>query len=315
MKATNTYINLEGWLDESMQFEPVRQEESRFLLVEQHQRDTGGVIAELRDRAGSLLLARGCEHRFPKGCGPRPLQATIGWLRLSMPRHHAATEIVLLHDGRVIFSAKIGDEPPTVNVVLIASAEKHTLRFRHSALDSAASLVFAVVDESGHAYAAQVQSKDDTHTVSLTPFAGFGKCRLCVQATRDLRTAQALSEQFETPEGRVVGRIISPRDGAALAPGKALSLIGNLSIAQNGRAVQWNPQLVHWAIDGVACDSTAQCAAVDKLDPGSHVIELRYGVNPAKSAVLHKVTVKVREQSSAEKEYADILQRYDTARA
>jgi len=311
----DTFINIEGLLNHGMGFAPIRQDESRHALAEPVAHDSDGVVAQLCDRSGKVLLRGGCEVRFPQGCEPGPRQAMMGWLRVSMPRYEQAAEIRLLHADRVIFKANIGKEPPDVKLMLIPGGDRDTAIFRCTVSDAAATLVFTLVDENGGSRAATVERKADRCTVALAPFAGSGKSRLRVQATHDLRTAQADSAPFDTPEPIVTGRIIAPASGAELAPDQALSLIGNLSIGQNGRRLPWKERSVHWVVDGVAVSSREQCAAVDGLEPGPHVIELRHGADPVNGSVLHRVDVHVRERSADEKEYAVAAQRYDELRA
>lgn len=306
-----TCINLEGWLDESLQFTAVRREESRHELVESRRADVGGVFGELRDGAGTALLTRGCEVRYPKGCDPRPQQTMIGWLRVSMPLHPQASELRLMHGVREIYHAKIAAQPPTVAVELVAGAPGDIVRCRCKVSDPAAELTFTVVDATNRVRAVPVQRNTDTFDIVLAPLAGLGRCRLRVFATHELRTGRADSGTFDAPAPIVSGRILEPTNGAQLAPDQPLSLVGNLSIAQSARALPWDPQRCEWVVDGVAHGGHESCTALDSLEPGEHVIELRYAANAAQRAVLHKITVTVREHSPAEKEYAAAILRLE----
>lgn len=309
-----TCINLEGWLDHSLQFSAVRREESRYELVEPKCAAVGAVFGELRDGAGTALLTRACEVRYPQGCGAGPQPIMSGWLRVSMPLHPQAAELRLMHGEREIYRAKIGAQPPAVAVELLAGAPVDIVRCRCHVSDPAAELTFTVVDATNRVRAVPAQRNTDAFDIELAPLAGLGRCRLRVFATHQLRTAHADSESFDTPAPIVSGRILEPTNGAQLAPNQPLSLIGNLSIAQSGRALPWDPQRCEWVVDGMAHDGRESCTALDCLEPGEHVIELRYTANPAQRDMLHRISVTVREPSPAEKEYAAVLSRLEARR-
>lgn len=303
----NTYLNIEGLLTRDFRLDVKRAVESRFHLSANVDAAPGPVEAELRDAQGVVLLRLPADWRFPEGCGRPTGQASVGWLRVSMPRHPDGADLSVVREGRLLWRQKIAPVAPVVSVSA-ASVSGDTATFKVAATPATSALEVMLIDERGRARRVDEPVRQGRLTLALKAFAGAGAARLRVVATQDLRSGHADSPPFATPAAVVAGRIVSPRQGEDVAADQPISLIGNVSIEQNGLPLDWADAKPVWVVDGSAQAARGDCVAIDALPPGEHVIELRQGEGSA-ARVLHTVTVKVRARSAVQAELGAVVDR------
>ncbi len=308
---TTPFLNVEGLLTRDFRLDVKRAVESPFHLPETRHRMPGTIEAELRDAQGVVLLRQPADWRFPQSCGQSTGLGTVGWLRLSMPRHPEGVELAIVREGRVLWRQKIAASAPKVSVSA-ASVSGGKATFKLSTTPANAAIETLLIDERGRARPINEEIRQGTLTLGLSSFAGSGMSRLRVVATRDLRSDFADSAVFATPEPVIAGRILAPRDGGELAPDQPVSLLGNVSIAQNGLPLDWAVAKPVWLVDGSEQPVQGDCIAIEPLPPGEHVIEL---CQADRARMLHSVTVKVRERSALQAELDDALKRVATSQA
>ena len=303
----STYLNVEGLLARDFRLDVKRAVESRFHLSAHLNATPGPIEAELRDAQGVVLLRQPADWRFPEPCNQPSGLGTPGWLRVSIPRHPDGAELSIVREGRVLWRQEIAASAPSVSLKLLSvSGDKAT--FTVSAKPASAAFEAMLIDERGRARPVNAEIRQGKLTVMLRAFAGSGTSRLRVVATQDLRSVFADSAPFATPTPVTAGRILAPRQGEELAPDQPVSLIGNVSIAQNGLPLDWAAAKPVWVVDGSEQPMQGDCVAIDAMPPGDHVIELRQGVGSL-AQVLHKVTVKVRGRSALQAELDEALKR------
>jgi len=309
----NNYLNVEGLLARDFRLEVKRAVESRFHLSANRDAASGPIEAELRDAQGVLLLRQPADWRFPEGCGQPTGLGTPGWLRVSVPRHPDAVALSIVREGRMLWRQKIAASAPVVSVS-DASVSGGKATFRVSVAPATAVIEVMLIDERGRARRVSEEVRRGKLTVALPAFAGAGTSRLRVVATQDLRSGFADSAPFATPAPIAAGRILAPRQGEELAPGQPITLMGNLSIAQNSLPLDWAAVKPVWVVDGSEQALQGDCVAIEALPPGEHLVELREG-DGARARVLHQVTVKVRERSALQVELDEALKRVAATQA
>jgi hypothetical protein len=312
MSTSLSFIVLEGYLFETMEFKMLRGSEAR--TTPQQNRavvEDNNLVACLLDKNGQVLNLSKPLISFPKGCSSGAALPGFGYLSIMLPRHPSSRRIELRAYDEAIFSAPIGSEPPPiVKIKLEPVIERSILRFHldpsPSHLDDAQ---FFLVPEKGSRLSVAPTVSHGAYSIDLGMYAERGPAKLCLAVNRDFRTSEMFSESFALPLGTIHGRILEPRNNSDWSTGMTGSLIGNL-FDNNGRAVLWDTTKVSWAIDTLVISDKRHITALNELPPGKHSIELRYRMSNGDIEILDRVDFHVREETAAQKEYAAVLAKY-----
>lgn len=312
MAISKTFVVLDGELHENMEFKMLRNYETATIRRQEHfAKQETGVIAQLLDDVGEILVVATPQISFPSGCSSGPSNPGVGLLHAALALHPAARKFELRAYGRLIFSAEIGVEPPPLKAIKVELTENDAIA--QVRLDPTQPLVddiqFFLVDTTGKRFPLKSTTDGEVYSINLLNYAGRGSGAIHVEVTRGFRTAKASSPPIALTSTKVYGRILEPPDQSEWCSGIPGSLIANL-FDDNGRAVPWDTNKVIWVIDGKTLNDSRPIALCKELEPGEHSIELRYHHMDEETVTLDQIHIKVCVKTEMQKKYDAILADY-----
>src|SRR5262245_15462427 len=128
MNALKSFVVLEGYLHETMEFEILRGYEAQTFPQESGIPGyDSGITAQLLDDRGEILVVAKPDVAFPNGCSAASFAPGKGILRVKLARHPSARRIELHAHGRIIFGAPVGSEAPTMPALKLEPNEENSL--------------------------------------------------------------------------------------------------------------------------------------------------------------------------------------------
>jgi hypothetical protein len=133
--------------------------------------------------------------------------------------------------------------------------------------------------------------------LDLTELPGGESCRLVAEYSNGLRSTSTASKEFSLPLLGPTLTITSPRPKARVASGASLLLEGQV-IDQERRGGARPDEQLAWRLDGEDV-GRGPIWSVDGLEPGAHVVTLRYETEGESEPVETEIEIRVTKPRAA----------------